>query len=240
MTIEKMIDKTDILYWLPLVEKVKIPFPKTCIVSMQDPLEAYKVLDSGGAKCFWDYYKTRFKEAADEIGFPLFLRTSHFSGKHSFLSTCFIPNWTSLPTHLMRLIDESGAADFSMLPITCFALREYLQPFPGFLAFNGLPIGKERRWFVNNGKILCHHPYWPQEAFLRRPPDVGWLETLRRVNKESLKEKAILRDYSLRFASITREYFSIDYFCDASGKWWLIDMAEGERSWHPKSCSIIP
>ena len=31
-------------------------------------------------------------------------------------------------------------------------------------------------------------------------------------------------------------YWSVDYWKAKDGRWILIDMAEGEKSWHPSKC----
>ena len=56
------------------------------------------------------------------------------------------------------------------------------------------------------------------------------------MNHESDDEIRFLTNYALTVAKQFEGYWSID-FCKANdGRWILIDMARGKRSWHPENC----
>jgi hypothetical protein len=173
------------------------------------------------------------KRRAEAFGFPLFLRNDFHSGKHSWLSTSYVPDLGSLEQHLFSLMEEIEVQTVWGLPSRAVVLRELLQPWPGFVAFEGLPIGKERRWFVRGGEVECQHFYWPAEAIEDRTDYAGWREALGVLNELAEEEFQLQKGYSELLGSILGGYWSLDFYCDAGGKWWFIDAAEGEKSWHP-------
>jgi hypothetical protein len=122
---------------------------------------------------------------------------------------------------------------------TNFIVREFLNLKSTFTAFAGyMPINKERRYFVDEGLIKCHHPYWPESAFNNHPErmanDPDWKKKLRELNREDEEEIRLLSFYSNLVTSSVRGHWSIDYAQAVDGTWYLIDMALGNNSWHMK------
>lgn len=104
----------------------------------------------------------------------------------------------------------------------------------GFTAFRGLPIGMERRYFVKDGQVLCHHPYWPEDA-IRNPSVDNWQDILKDLNTEGEEEIKLLTSYAEKISRAIEGYWSVDFCKDKSNSWWwLIDMAEAKESWHPQ------
>jgi hypothetical protein len=110
----------------------------------------------------------------------------------------------------------------------------------GFKAFEGMPVSKERRYFVRDGKVVCKHPYWPEDAIYghKLPPD--WKLLLAAMNLETGEEREQLNAYAVKFASVNPGFWSVDFAQDARGNWWLIDAARGEVSWHAAGCPFDP
>ncbi len=56
--------------------------------------------------------------------------------------------------------------DFLGLPYRVWAVRELLPVEPVALLprYRNMPLVKEARCFVQGGRVLCQHPYWPPRA----------------------------------------------------------------------------
>jgi hypothetical protein len=173
--------------------------------------------------------------ADGKIIFPAFLRTGYTSGKHDWIRTCFVPNVHVLPSHMRAICEYSELADLVGLPTTTWVLREYLPVAAAFTAFEDMPITKERRYFVVDGRVVGHHPYWPPGAF--NIEDLGWRIPLERINKEPASEVAFLTSETEKVGSVVPGAWSVDWLW--AGRWWLIDMAWAEASFvwwdHPNA-----
>jgi hypothetical protein len=210
------------LYWWPKVENLGIPTPKTLITT--NILEGF--------------------EAAREMGFPVFMRTDLCSGKHDWENSCYVDSEEKLYTNFLKV--EEGNVRWEMLGIKpkAVVIREFLDLETTFTAFIGnMPITKERRYFVKDGNVLCHHPYWPKSAFNNHPArmsnDVLWEQKLEELNKDDISE-LILTEYSRNISDTLNGYWSIDFAKGRNGIWYLIDMALGENSYHWPECKIRP
>ena len=234
---EKMLEsikaaaKCSLLYWWPKVKGLGIPVPRTEIVEI--PHEVFlKFLDTPEAL---DPYLDDIYKAAKRIGYPLFLRTDLISGKHEWERTCYVPDEESLLSHIYAVVEEHFLAQIIPLPCRALVFREFLELDWAFKAFRGMPIARERRYFIKDGKVLCHHPYWPEDA-IWNPDRPNWRELLAELNRETEDEVRLLTSYALKIASVMDGYWSVDFAHARNGKWYLIDMAVGEFSWHPPGC----
>lgn len=92
--------------------------------------------------------------------------------------------------------------------------------------------------FIKEGKIDGYYPYWPEDAIKSNDegflPD-NWKKQLESLNKIDSKERKTLIKYAMLVADVLEGYWSIDFAKSQNGKWYLIDVATGERSWRPKS-----
>lgn len=222
--------KTSMLYWWPRVKDLGIPVPKTVIIEMpEDDLAG--LLDD---KWLSLEDERRLIKAGEKVGYPLFLRTDMASAKHQWERTCFVPKFEELFKHVWALIDATLAASmFGELDPSALVFRELLRLNSFFTAFSGLPISAERRYFVRDGVVECHHPYWTQDA-IKRPSKSDWKERLATLNKESAEEIELLTKYATRVGEVLEGYWSIDFAEARDHSWYLIDLAVGERSWHPE------
>jgi hypothetical protein len=176
--------------------------------------------------------------ACKYFGFPVFLKTGHFSGKHSWKNTCFLQSPDDIIKHVIELADQSLMCG---LPYHVWAVREMLPTTKFFVAdrYCDLPITKEIRGFIKDGKIQCIHPYWPDEAIKkgmsRIPASFDLVYgTMCELSSTDEKQINIILE---TLASSFNGYWSADLLKAADGKWYLIDMAEGERSFHWLECS---
>ena len=157
----------DLADWFPLVEAAGIPVPRTRIVTTG--IELVNLLD-GIAVPGWEDFTGEVRDAATEMGFPCFLRTGHGSGKHQWRDTCFLRRPEHVAAQVAMLVDWSYAVDFLGLPTHTWVVRELLPVEAPFTAFKGMPVSKERRYFVNDGVVVGHHPYWPPGAVAEGDP----------------------------------------------------------------------
>ncbi len=232
------INKTSMLYWYPKVRDLGIPIPKTEIVEVPHG-NLVALLD--GINLPKEYIREIIK-VAGKIGYPLFMRTDMGSAKHSWGKTCYVSESCDLARHIWCLIDTTLAMGmFGELDPNALVFREYLYLEDAFNAFDGLPIAKERRYFIKGGRVLCHHAYWIEEAIERdwrgKPRD--WRELLEALNREGEEEINLLTHYAKQVAKALDGYWSVDFAKVLGGTWYLIDMAEGEKSWHLESCPTL-
>ena len=167
---------------------------------------------------------------------PVFIRTDQASGKHFWKDSCFYDGSRPLDRHLFSVCEANHCADIIGLYFKAIVIREYIPMDSLFTAFWGnLPISPERRYFIKAGKILCRHAYWFDEA-IRTPSAENWKELNARMNLQTDVEVKLLTKYCGLVADVFRGYWSVDFCRAKDGRWILIDMAEGEKSWHPKDC----
>jgi len=171
------------------------------------------------------------------LGWPLFLRTDYLSGKHSWKDTCFVNDAACVPQHVIKLVESSAVADMCGFPADCWAVRQLLKTEPVFFAFHGdMPITKERRYFVEDGKVICHHPYWPCEAFNNsKVSKDNWVKCLNEMNYEDCSEVDLLTVLSEDIGKAIGGSWSIDWLF-SNGYWYMIDMAEANKSYHWSGC----
>ena len=241
-----MIDRNSMLYWWPLVVDLGIPMPETEIVelglSMKD---IYGLVDGEKESALkMDARIPAIEDAVVKVRLPAFLRTDFTSGKHEWKSTCYYDATRPIRHHISELVNYSSICDLTMNAIV---VRQYIPMQSAFTAFSGaMPVNPERRYFVRDGAVECHHPYWIADALLEQWAETGqsrlpddWLELLHCVNTETDEEVAILIEYATTIAEAMEyehNYWSVDFCKAADGRWIFIDMATGERSWHQDGC----
>jgi hypothetical protein len=227
-------NKTSLLYWLPRICELGIPYPHTvCLPAGEDilaPLDGAeipaKLMDS-------------IRSAARSIGYPLFLRTDLQSGKHGWKNTCYIPEESLLGKNLAGVVEENmlGACCFGPM-FEALVFRKFLDLDATFIAFYGdMPVNRERRYFIKGGEVVCHHPYWPEHAIDGHTKDVDWKDKLAALNDEPAEEIALLSGYAKRVSKELPEYWSVDFAKAKDGTWYLIDMALGAESFHWENCT---
>lgn len=175
------------------------------------------------------------EKSSEYFDFPLFMRGSETSGKHDWKDTCFVKDKTELRTKVIALIEDALLKDIGCNSIV---LREFIFMDTGFYAFREMPVNPERRYFVKNGDVICHHPYWIEDA-IRNPSAKNWKEILKEMNEETQGEIDLLSSYAKKIAKEFEGYWSIDFCRTKEGKWCCIDMALGTDSWHPECSNKI-
>jgi len=227
------VNRNSLMYWFPLIKDLDIPMPKTVTTFIN---RDYMVQVLDGKKDWTKEFEDSVKSLAWAISYPLFLRTDMASGKHGWRTTCYVESEDELLSHIAGVLDCNETNIFmGMDPYEALVFREFIPLDSRFTAFQGLPIAKERRYFVKDGEVLCHHPYWVEDAVERgRPKEEKWRSLLAEINKEQEAEVALLTSYSKEVSEVLDGYWSIDFAKAKTGRWFLIDCALGNRSWHPE------
>lgn len=219
---------------LQSVEKSK-PFvlhtPKTVLLYADH--EIGHIVD--GKKVFsFDKLVEEITEARDSFGGYAFLRTGQTSNKHEWKETCYLTPESNVDNHVAELINFSMMVD---LPYQSWAVRKIIATNPITTAFDGdMPIAREVRLFAEGGKLICAHPYWPEEAF------TGTFSSDDRVTPEQIEQLAEMPDMEelTKLVEHVSEHFmypwSIDFLQDTEDRWWLTDMALAHTSYHWSGC----
>lgn len=231
-----MVYLTSMLYWYPRIKDLEIPQPKTLIYKLSE-----KELKCFHNEQFPPKLLSNIKSMLSEISYPLFIRTDFSSAKHGWERTCFVSNENKLKSNIYNIIIDNLLAGYIGLPFHALVFREYIPLEAGFKAFYGnMPVAKERRYFIKFNQIQCHHPYWPKDA-IRSPDNKDWEKILDEQNKETETEIKLLSEYCLLVAKRVFDYYwSVDFAYGQDGKWYLIDMAEGDCSFHWLECDFCP
>jgi hypothetical protein len=185
----------------------------------------------------------------EALGWPLFLRTGLTSGKHGWRDTCHVPSASVVGAHVSAICEYSATADFLGLAADVWVARELLPTYGLFTAFDGMPVTRERRYFVRDGQVIGHHPYWPPESLAlewdsmwdpdhtlptHRASVDNWRELLAIVNEETPGEIAELTVLTERVGAAVPGAWSVDWLWvhrpRGDSGWYLTDMAWAEAS----------
>jgi len=228
--------KNNFTFWYSKLCEIKTPMPRTKIVHYEYGYELLKLSDGGKPKGF-DNFLVDLKRAINDIGYPVFLRTSNTSNKHDWQDSCFLTKEEDITKHLISLMDACLAANIGGLPwpLDFWIVREMIETKPLFYAFNLMPITKEFRFFIKDHKIQCYHPYWPAECFNGQEIHNS-KEQIKAVRYLGKKDEQILIRHTEYVAKHFKGYWSVDWLQDKNGDWYLIDMADGENSFHYPDC----
>lgn len=239
MALEK---ESSMLNWYPKI-KDHLRTPKTVIlpISVKDHHKMREALDG---EPFSKKIESKILSKADEIGYPLFLRSDQGSGKHDWKRTCYVPDRDSLISHVVGLLEWHECAGFMGLWWDALVFREFLHLESRFTAFwGGMPVCRERRVFVRDGVVECIHPYWPEDAIQEdrnNPLPADWKDQLHDLNDMCGEEIGQLSFMGKIFGQHLPGYWSVDFAYGLDKHWWMIDAARGEISWHPIDCQFCP
>lgn len=211
-------EESSLLKWFPVIGKLDIPVPKTVIVKVPNSPEI-------------------IKDAAQRMGYPLFMKTDLIAGKHDWDNTCFVEKAEYLGDNIVNLVSELEVTDMeSGSPFNALVFREYIELDSKFKAFLGMPVARERRYFIDEGQIVCHHPYWIESAIsfwhnTKEPQN--WKDLLKDINTEGKAEIDTLTRYAQMVADVFQNDWAVDFAHGKDGVWYLIDMQRSQISWHP-------
>ena len=223
--------------FLKLNEECRFPFwndkipkdvltPKSLVLPWNNTIDPEK-----GDDCVDTYIKDHLEEIINKIGFPLFVRTDLLSAKHSFKFTCFVENESNLYSCISTLIDTHRMC-LEYLPIKHLVFREFIPLHSKFKAFIGeMPVATEIRFFALDGVITCGHWYWIKDA-IEMPRSDDWENGLAFMEETAKRELCFVLKLAKTVVKNFDNFWSLDFARSEDGKWYLIDMARGELSYH--------
>lgn len=229
-------EKNSMFYWYPIIRELDIPQPLTRMYKFN--FEEFSTIQSeeGIPTSIYD----NCLKFAEFVGFPLFMRTDNSSCKHGWESTCYVPDKESLKKHIYDLLEYSMMQGWMSYVDRGLAFREFLKLNTKFTAFSGnFPVNKERRYFIRDGKVECHHPYWYPPA-IENPSISNWEKVLDDLNYETEAEIKRLTKYAEIVGRFFDGYWSVDFAMGSDAHWYMIDMAIGEDSFHWLECENCP
>jgi hypothetical protein len=224
-------------YWYPKI-KNKVPTPNTIIIKTN--CELIKLIDGKMPDGYGELLKYTIK-ACKSVGYPCFLRTGLTSGKHWWEDTCYIQEKNDIHAHITTLVEFSLSADILGLPHNVWVVRELLPTSPLMHVYRNMPVVKEFRFFVEDEKIKCFHPYWPHEALMigLKVPDTNFDKKYNLLCQLSRKEYEDIANLASISGAAIGGSWSVDIMKSKSG-WYVIDMAEAKSSWHWPKCKMDP
>lgn len=221
-------DRNSLAWWFPKIEAAGLPVPSTRIV--ETDVELLALLDGHEPEGFQRFISDLQAAAMQVGGYPFFLRTGHGSGKHDWRETCFVEG--ALEAHVVALVEWSALADIMGLPTDVWVARALIPTAPLFRCrrYGDFPVTREFRLFVRDNHVEHIQPYWPREAVEQGDPDdPDWESKLAFASKTD-DTFALDPLASAACEAVGGGFWSVDFLQDREGRWWLTDMADGDRS----------
>ncbi len=222
-------------HWYPILQTTGVLTPRTEIIRTKINLRS--LLDGKLPDGFTAFIE-RLVQSALRLGDPrVFLRTGQTSGKHEWKDTCYIddPTTETMAKHVVALCEFSEMVDIMGLPYDVWVVREFLDLESTFTAFNGMPIAREVRLFIVDGKLQCVHPYFPPDA-IDYPSEPDWRERLHRLSFLDDSDGEKLDEIAAAIGAKFTGGWSVDCCNTTDGLWYVTDMAEAARSFHWPDC----
>ena len=224
------------LFWFPRIQKAGLPVPKTMFI----PYNYRAILPIFDGLDCEEYNKLYYgvENAAKQLGMPCFLRSDVTSAKHQGPTAYKIEGIENLNEQLYRTLEETELKTFMHYQKPkALMVREWLNLKHTFTAFHGLAISREWRVFADPFRVICAHPYWPEEAIQGHTDDPDWQKKLADLQMISPPQLISMGEHAIRAAfAVGGGEWSVDFAEDVNGKWWLTDMALADSSYHWPGC----
>lgn len=227
------------LEWLPLLYHAhKFPIPPTIFIKY-DHLDLVSFLEDGDTPKSLQGTVKGITDACEKIGYPCFFRTDRSSAKHSGPTAYKITGPEDVERCLLETVEDNEMKFFMSpdeMPLALM-IRKFVELDATFVAFGGLPIAREWRFFADEDKVKCFHPYWPAEAFDHQnlTPE-NWADLCKMWKEPS--NLAELKTMAMEASEAVGGFNSVDFAQGKDGKWWLFDMAKAENSYHWSPCPV--
>jgi hypothetical protein len=239
--------RSDMAYWWPTLYASGVPVPRTELITTDVNLMLACFGEDGPEREFAEFLGM-LAGAARRISpaGPWFLRTGQGAGKHNWKNCCHLTDLAKLGDHVAALVEWSEVVDFMGLPWDVWAVREMLPVTPVAVLpnYGDMPLVREVRAFVRDGRVLCSHDYWPLDAIrdgLPPGPRGDFLEADRlfalssTTADEREEAHAVARCVARAFDGDGA--WSVDLLPTANG-WHVTDMAPAADSFHWPGCPV--
>jgi len=230
---DSAVDQNAFSSWFPAVVAENIRHPSTLTIPLDLAFQD-KVLEEQHPE---GEYLEQVKKLADQIeafgkqhGFPLFIKSSFTSAKHSWNTSCYLENAnpTGLLDNLFEILHfQACCSPHRYTPE--LVVREMIPTDAKFWAFGNMPVTEEFRVFARSGRAVGYQPYWPKTSIQDASLD-DYDDLLTSIATPSAKDLAYMTEASERVTKRLGGYWSVDFLKDKDGRLWLIDMAEGDKS----------
>lgn len=207
--------------------------PKTVLIDYDEEALAPSLMGQYSKEYERLYYVV--ERAASEFDGPVFIRTDLTSAKHSGIDAYKVSKYDALNHALLTTLSHAQLKSYhSKIKSSAIMVRQWINVKHDRTAFNGLPIGNEWRVFADNRDVRCVHRYWPKEALEGHMDDK--MPTSAKEWSQLWIRTDLLDDAVQAAKAATPEWpgeqWSVDFVEDVNGKFWLIDMATAENSYH--------
>lgn len=232
-----MLNRNSACIWLPKIEGAGLPCPKTIMIPY-DHRACLSVFD-GEESVEFDRICGEVEKAVELLGTAAFIRTDLTSAKHSG-PRAYLTDGVSRESILRTIEDTEMKTWLEWNGPQAIMVRQFLHLEASFTGFNGLPIAREWRFFADQERVICYHPYWPAEALeghVDESENPHWRTTLADMHIDS-PEIQELKLMAVKAAQACGSgQWSVDFAKDIYGKWWLPDMATAKDSYHWPGCT---
>jgi hypothetical protein len=232
---------THMEFWLPKITAAGLPTPKTIMLQMPDGAvnDLWHTFAGKPPEGAWPAFIEAAMVEADKIGYPLFLRSAYFSGKHEWDRMCFVRERDKLGDHMSNIAYMSECVGVGMGTVRTswktWAFRELLPTIPvgSCPNYDNMPVCREFRFFAEDGKVLCWHPYWPRHSLEHGGADLSDEAFAALSTPDNLAELIAMAEAASR--ACPGIAWSVDLLETKRG-WFLTDMATANTSWHWEDC----
>lgn len=220
-------------YWWPRIKDLPINVPETVMIPLDGKVTSY-VID-GKPDAPFDAMVEKAIEAAERMGYPVFIRSDEMSNKFDWENSCYVTKSEDMNRNICSILEATMMT--MMGPgFTGVAVREFLELDARFTAFWGnMPVAREIRAFVMNGVLECWHPYWPP-ASMKSPSISNWREVLTELQTYTSDDIKTVTEIVEIVGKALGGYWSVDVCQTKNGVWYVTDMAVGEHSYHWGTC----
>jgi hypothetical protein len=236
------VNRNCLSYWFPKLEVAGLPVPRTRIVRVDfDLMPLCDGKEPDGFAEFLD--RLRLAALAISGVGPWFLRTGQGSGKHNWKHTCHVTDLARIGVHVRNLVEWSHIVSIFSLAHDVWCVREMLPvtPVATLTSYGDMPLVREVRVFIEDGKVACIHPYWP-EGSIRQGIHPQATEAVAQAVVSGAKLSQAEALPALFLAEKVAPVFagdgawSVDLLETRNG-WFVTDIAVAGESYHWPDCA---
>ena len=227
-------DRTCLSWWFPRIQEAGLPVPETRYIAVNNAQRlGEQLLDGFGSDVLKPLADMLTGMASDEkMGFPCFLRTGHFSGKHDWKRCCYVETPERMIHNLCELSMMQACVMVRLKNLySVWVVREMLptKTIVKCTNYGDFPVTREIRVFVDGERIVYSVPYWPEGAIKDgNPENDDW--KLSDVQDFTDDEMTVINELASRAGAACGGQWSVDIL-DTERGFYVTDMAEAFMSY---------